>query len=80
MAINDGGPVYPLVEHEMLQVIPGMSLRDHFAAKAMASLTPIYWDTIDEYVSAGDLIECLAEASYEMADAMIRASTHGNES
>ncbi|MDN7744693.1 hypothetical protein QZM78_11615 [Burkholderia multivorans] len=46
--------------------LPGMSLRDYFAAKAMQGLAanPEAWDMTDEKV---------AEWAYNAADAMLRA-------
>lgn len=51
----------------------GMSLRDYFAAKAMQSLTVVYWEEVDKYESAAELIKCQSEAAYEIADAMLKA-------
>lgn len=51
----------------------GMSLRDYFAAKAMASLTSVYWEAFESYESGADLNKCLCETAYEMADAMLEA-------
>lgn len=49
----------------------GMSLRDYFAAKAMASLTPVYWEDFELYGSGAELNKCLCETAYEMADQML---------
>jgi len=66
---NDGGSAFP-------EPIPsqcgGMSLRDYFAAKAMASLTPVYWEDFESYGSGAELIKCQIETAYEMADAMLK--------
>ena len=38
---NDGGPAFPVTvepEPDVFKLMPGMSLRDYFAAKAMAAL------------------------------------------
>ena len=66
--INDGGPVFP---HEFkygdgsAQRCEGMTLRDYFAAKAMQSYL------LDKDV-ASFTFEQWAQASYEMADAMLK--------
>lgn len=49
----------------------GLSLRDYFAAKAMAALTPLYWEDFESYESGAALNKCLCETAYEMADAML---------
>lgn len=49
----------------------GMTLRDYFAAKAMAALMPIYWETQEEYQSAKEMVKCQVESAYAYADAMI---------
>ncbi len=51
----------------------GMTLRDYFAAKAMAALMPVYWETQEEYEAPESLLKCQAEAAYEYADAMLEA-------
>jgi len=60
----------------------GMDLRDYFAAKAMPLITKAYTDS---WIEDGDFegyseIEeiCIAEASYEMADAMMKAREKNN--
>lgn len=77
--INDGGPAFPLKEPVTRDAL-GMSLRDYFAAKAMAafiaeplregeSSTAWRW-TRQLQVSGPDII---AHAAYMMADAMLKA-------
>ncbi|PIK75016.1 hypothetical protein CQW31_29680 [Pseudomonas sp. 382] len=75
MSKDTGGPAFPTVDanREEDYGSRGMTLRDYFAAKAMAALSPTYWETQDEYESGKDLIKCLAESAYEMADAMLVA-------
>jgi len=53
------------------QQFAGMTLRDHFAALAMASLTQVYWEDFESYASGAELNKCLSETAYEMADAML---------
>lgn len=62
MAIKDGGPAFPLPS----MIYPsGMSLRDYFAAKAIAALA----DT----PRADDEMELVADRAYRLADAMLKA-------
>ncbi|MAG68400.1 MAG: hypothetical protein Tp138OMZ00d2C19078221_53 [Prokaryotic dsDNA virus sp.] len=62
MSKDTGGPAFPWGEHGT--VLGGMTLRDYFAAKAMASMhTNPYWD--DKSYRA------IADAAYQQADAML---------
>lgn len=72
---EDGGPAFPArvgSSNLPLQVgqyewmMPGMSLRDYFAAKAMQSYLTLHPD-FDAYEDA------VAADSYKQADAMLRA-------
>lgn len=70
--INDGGPAFPLqsIGPDFAPGYAGMSLRDHFAAKAM----PLAWKIFDEGYSPDALTpENIARAAYQMADAMLAA-------
>lgn len=61
----DGGPAFPtLPEHGFNDGMPGMSLRDYFAAKAMQG-----------YIVGADMpnVRTIAEVAYMMADAMLKA-------
>lgn len=58
---------------EYKRIQSGMTLRDYFAAKAMQSLTCVYWSVDGQYESGAALIKCQAETAYEMADAMLKA-------
>jgi len=51
----------------------GLSARDYIAIKAMAALTPVYWEDFETYGSGVALNKCLCETAYEMADAMLAA-------
>lgn len=67
--IDDGGPAFPNEEVPgVLQMRPGMSLRDWFAGQCMSGL-------LMKDVHAGDVrpSKLLADASYYVADAMIEA-------
>ena len=79
MSRDDGGPAFPLPEGQVLHNPEhgfveaedharyhesGMSLRDYFAAKALAPAFP--------GMSTRD-VQYAAEAAYELADAMLAA-------
>lgn len=74
---NTGGPAFPLHNHGVQTLgmhIAGMTLRDYFAAKAMA----IMWDAYDKgYCGLNNNDapngEIIALASYKMADDMLKA-------
>ncbi|MDF0501595.1 hypothetical protein POK33_12790 [Burkholderia cenocepacia] len=67
--INDGGPAFPEVPGECngYQGIPGMKLRDYFAAKAMRPLT------LSMKSAREDEMQSMAREAYAIADAMLRA-------
>lgn len=68
----DGGPAFPVKNWptsinknggvETVKDFPGMSLRDYFAAKAMAEL-----------IQQNENMEIAAKLSYRMADEMLKA-------
>lgn len=70
--INDGGPAFPLPLGSANMAEPsesgGMTLRDYFAAKAMAAYLP-------ECGKAS--MSRVAQAAYEMADAMLEQRAKG---
>lgn len=78
MSNKNGGPAFPLPEAAHPGAFPpdvakGMTLRDYFAAKAMQGI-----------ISSGDAdfgteIDEMAQGSYAMADAMLKAREVGNE-
>lgn len=74
MSINDGGPAFP---RDYCSDQFGMTLRDYFAAKAMASF--IASDTINNLIRArvsGTTLQgfdVLADMAYVQADAMLKA-------
>lgn len=59
---GDGGRAFPLesVQDGNQFVVWGMSMRDYFAAKALAGMTP-------------DSADAMAARAYERADAMLKA-------
>ena len=63
---QDGGAAFPVGGY------CGMTLRDYFAAKAMASLIAKQ-ETAQAWKQDGDYGTYVAELSYGMADAMIAA-------
>lgn len=70
--INNGGPAFPYRTSDA----SGMTLRDYFAAKALAGWLSTY--ATDAEHPAGDFSEPvwadnIASASYRIADAMLRA-------
>lgn len=65
-AHDNGGPAFPITgTHEQVLEI-GVTLRDYFAAKAMAA----YLVASPEYRPP---VESFAIAAYQMADAMLKA-------
>ena len=69
MMDNTGGPAFPTLAdngHAMNQ--DGMTLRDYFAAKAMVA----FWLAPD-VEGCIQTPEAIADWSYEMADAMLKA-------
>ena len=68
--IHTGGPAFPTRmeggPHLDPQMIPGMTLRDYFAAKAMASLIVAVCANHEQY-SESELAKC----AYMHADAML---------
>ena len=68
MSNNTGGPAFPTTKPLEHWGDPnqGMTLRDYFAAKAMAALVVVYTDDkaiVDEY----------SQRAYAIADAMLKA-------
>ena len=68
MTTNTGGPAFPGLHpsKERHYQDAGMTLRDYFAAKAMAALVVVYTDDkaiVDEY----------SQRAYAIADAMLKA-------
>jgi hypothetical protein len=60
---DDGGPAFPDYDHN--GVNQGMSMRDYFAAKAMA-------DVLHHFNWEDDSIARAAEMAYQLADAMLK--------
>lgn len=68
--INDGGPAFP-VHPDVSAAEPhaGMTLRDYFAAKALAAV----WRDIPDDAEHAQALRDLGVRAYEMADAMLAA-------
>ena len=82
MKTNDGGPAFPLTQGNSHD---GMTLRDYFAAKAMAALiAEPQWEAggaalvsrLTKDIEA--VIDCYAIGAYRLADAMLSARENGN--
>ena len=56
-----------------IQVFSGLTKREMMAMHMMASLTSVYWDTMQEYETGADLVKCQSETAVEMADALLAA-------
>ena len=72
---NTGGPAFPLHSETRPAIDTewcGMTLRDYFAAKAMQGF--VMDDALHKEAStAKEWLKSIADASYEMADAMLKA-------
>lgn len=78
-AKNNGGPAFPaeVGSHgaevqvgNQQWMTPGMTLRDYFAAKAMVAIAR---NSDGSTVARETLCRLIARASYEVADAMLKA-------
>lgn len=67
--IDDGGPAYPHGYSAQANSMPGMSLRDFFAAQMLPRIGT-GWPNIENR-------DLLARQAYQMADAMISARKAG---
>jgi hypothetical protein len=72
---NTGGPAFPVLivdRPKKLAHFNGMTLRDYFAAKAMQGFA---MDDVlcKEAITAPDWYKSIADAAYDMADAMLAA-------
>ena len=71
---KDGGPAFPVPGNSLTDTTSGMSLRDYFAAQALIALSA---DLGSVSRAAREIrakpSTALAQASYEIADAMLKA-------
>lgn len=65
---QDGGPAFAHAYSDEPYVYNGMSLRDYFAAQALAGIL----STVHVDLSAQDVVD-IAASSYVIADAMLKA-------
>lgn len=77
-AQNNGGPAFPIYDHhcdgQQFLAETGMTLRDYFAAKALAGLLSSGEPLAQvKKFSSDAVIEGTASAAYAMADAMLKA-------
>ncbi|NML24298.1 hypothetical protein [Zoogloea dura] len=73
---KDGGPAFPIPGLQNDADFNGMTLRDYLAAKAMQGYLSNSWQAkeLDSLVeSSSEQMAIVAEISYAMADAMLRA-------
>ncbi|SFQ46484.1 hypothetical protein SAMN05216229_12343 [Geopseudomonas sagittaria] len=68
----DGGPAFPIKEH-LDSYWSGMTLRDYFAAKALAALISSVKERFDLGESYPDNNLRFAKTAYAIADAMLKA-------
>jgi hypothetical protein len=68
--IKDGGPAFP-VHRDYEAFNPGMSLRDYFAAKAMATF--MHGAVLPPGFDAREQLDFTAKRAYEVADALLKA-------
>lgn len=68
--VKDGGPAFPVSEEALMRNLPGMTLRDYFAAKAMQGMLA----AAENYRTHE-----LTGFAYQVADAMLKAreANHG---
>lgn len=73
--VNNGAPAFPRTGSYGRDAQEGMSLRDYFAAKAMASLVADYGRGVtDGKISRSDNFPAsVSDAAYAIADAMLKA-------
>ena len=64
-------PAFPAMHFDLAENEHGMTLRDYFAAKAMTGLLTA--EIVGEYSN-----EHVAEISYRIADAMLKARNENN--
>ncbi|HAT7708526.1 TPA: hypothetical protein JAX41_005002 [Enterobacter roggenkampii] len=65
-------PAFPIPATEYHGMDSGMTLRDYFAAKAMQGWLASFSES-DAHPSVSGKCDAVAEASYALADAMLKA-------
>ena len=69
---NDGGPAFPVTiepEPDVFKLMPGMSLRDYMATKAMSGILA----GVNSRLPGGADESMVAKDAYAVADAMLAA-------
>ncbi len=69
--MDDGGWAFPVPNSANMNREEGMTLRDYFAAKAMAGM--VAGDAAQQTMFSDGYTALLARQSYEIADAMLAA-------
>jgi hypothetical protein len=69
---DDGGPAFPAQHFDLTPSEHGLSIRDYFAAKAMVGIFQMV-ATGAHSVNPHDIEGGIAQQSYAMADAMLKA-------
>lgn len=74
---DDGGPAFPVAECQEDGWGHGMTLRDWFAGKAMASILEVTLNTVVQAGASPEEINSVlvdvAPSAYRLADAMLKA-------
>jgi hypothetical protein len=76
MSKNNGGPAFPSSIVDDSLHVPGMTLRDYFAAKAMQGFCVV---TVDDSPIGDWKLDYLAKHAYLMADAMLAEREKDND-
>lgn len=73
--INHGGPAFPVPsgDRRLDGYYDGLTMRDYFAAKAMPEFIALYVPITNKGETPKEALRTIAEASYNMADAMLKA-------
>ena len=70
---DDGGPAFPIPESDEFNPCDGMSLRDYFAAQAMAGILASAEEVADRDLGPGaSRAAVIASQAYFIADAMLK--------
>lgn len=72
--LKDGGPAFPVTDDNCANKYcgQGMTLRDYFAAKAVAGLMTRVWNE-EGKLTGEQVIEQWASTAYAVADALLKA-------
>lgn len=74
---HDGGPAFPVCNGQSSYSLPGMTLRDYFAAKAlpvaMQWIGHNYAHDMGAFTWDPEDVPAIAVRAYELADAMLEA-------